>query len=110
MTRKRWIQQKNGDLVEVGQDFELESRSTAAIWGEIPEYVSPVTGKVISGRVQRREDMASAGARPWEGKDQEVKEAKRRQAYIDQAADQRLEAAARKAWHSLNPDKRKHLR
>ncbi len=33
----------------------------AAVISDIGDYVSPVTGKPVSGRVQRREDMKRAG-------------------------------------------------
>jgi len=33
---------------------------------DIPDYLSPVTGKLVSGRVARREDMARTGCVEYE--------------------------------------------
>jgi hypothetical protein len=63
------------------------------IHADIPPYVSTVTGKLIDGRAARREDLKRAGCRPWEGLDQERKEAERLRAYEEQANDAKLEAA-----------------
>lgn len=40
--------------------------SVPYVIGDIPDYVSPASGKVISGRVQRREDLARTGCVPYE--------------------------------------------
>lgn len=32
-------------------------------WADIPEYISPITGKPVDGRVARREDMKRSGSR-----------------------------------------------
>ena len=37
-----------------------------AVRPEIPEYLSPVTGRPISSRTQRREDLARTGSLEWE--------------------------------------------
>ena len=37
-----------------------------AVRPEIPEYFSPVTGRPISSRSQRREDLARTGSLEWE--------------------------------------------
>lgn len=59
---------------------------------DIPAYVSPVSGKWINSRRERTEDLKRANCRPWEGMEQETKEAKRRAAYDEQKQDQKLEA------------------
>jgi len=58
---------------------------------DIPAYVSPVTGNLVDGRAARREDLKRSGCRPWEGMEQEQKEAARIREYEEQAADLRLE-------------------
>jgi hypothetical protein len=76
---------------------------------DIPAYVSPVSGKVINSRAQRRDDLERANARPWEGFEQEQKEAKRRESYDEAKQDKKLEAAAIEAYKSLKPEQKKLL-
>ncbi len=76
---------------------------------DTPGYVSPVTGLWVEGRKQRREDLKRSGSRPWEGKEQEVKEAQRQKAYAEQKFDRGLEEAARRAYHQMSPEKRRLL-
>lgn len=33
---------------------------------DTPEYISPATGKLISGKKERREDLRKSGCVPWE--------------------------------------------
>lgn len=108
MTRRRFIQ-IDGELVEVTPDYTPEPRGPF-VMGEIPDYTSPVDGKVISGRAQRREDMRRNGCRPWEGRDQEVKEAQRQKQYQDQHLEQRLHENVMRSYHELPPEKRRILR
>lgn len=79
------------------------------VQADIPGYVSPVSGKWIEGRAARRDDLARSNCRPWEGFDQEKREAQRRQAYTDAKIDAHLEDCARQAYHELSPEKRKIL-
>lgn len=60
---------------------------------DIPAYQSPVSGKWINSRKQRTEDLKQAGCRPWEGMEQEQKEAARQQEYQEQAHDAFLDKA-----------------
>lgn len=52
----------NGEwsLVDVNSIPESET-SSPYIMGDIPEYTSPVDGRLISGRKQRREDLKRNG-------------------------------------------------
>ena len=68
------------------------------IMPDLPAYVSPVTGKLIDGRRQRREDLARTNSRPYEGREQETKERDRHNAYTEQWLDKRAEAAAHDTW------------
>jgi len=108
MTRRRYLQ-INGELVEVTQDYRQESNSPF-VMGDLPDYESPIDGRIISGRAQRREDLRRSGCRPWEGMDQERKEAQRRTAYIDAKLDKAAEATAWRAYYQLSPEKRRLLR
>ena len=68
------------------------------IMKDLPDYVSPVSGKVISGRRARRDDLARTNSRPYEGREQEAKELARRNAYVEERLDRKAEAAAHDAW------------
>lgn len=73
---------------------------------DIPAYESPASGKWITSRAERREDFKRTGTRPWEGKEQEQKEAARQKAYDEAKADAALDHTVRKAWQEL-PDSKK---
>lgn len=64
-----------------------------AVHADIPAYVSTVTGKLIDGKAARREDLKRSGCRPWEGLEQEQKEAARHLEYADIETDRKLEKA-----------------
>lgn len=72
---------------------------------DIPAYVSPVSGKWINSRRERAEDLKRADCRPWEGLEQEQKEAARRAHYEEQAQDKAIESAVVEAWQTLTPEK-----
>ncbi len=38
---------------------------------DLPEYDSPITGEIIRGRAQRREDLKKHGCRPFEAGERE---------------------------------------
>ena len=64
---------------------------------DIPAYISPASGKVISSRVQRREDFKRTRTRPWEGLEAEKSEA----AKVRAAADAKLDATLEKGVHEV---------
>lgn len=109
MTRRRWIQKAGIGLVEVPTDHRAARRVAPAIHADLPGYQSPVTGQWIEGRRARREDLKRTGSRPWEGMDQERKEASRQQAYVDEHFDRKAGEAAERAWYQLDPEKRRVL-
>jgi hypothetical protein len=107
--RRRWVWSPEANaLIEVPTTFTQEQFAPMVI-PDLPGYQSPVTGLWIEGRKQRREDLKRTGSRPWEGKEQELKEASRRVAYDEQKLDRGLEDAARRAYHSMSPEKRRIL-
>ena len=69
-------------------------------------YESPASGKMITSKAQRREDMKATGTRQYEGRDQESKEAARQSAYVAQKEDAKLDKTVRTAWAQLSPEKR----
>lgn len=76
---------------------------------DIPAYVSPVSGKWINSRRERTEDLKRTNSRPWEGMEQETKEADRQKAYQEAKEDAKLEKAVVEAWQSLTPEKQASL-
>lgn len=73
---------------------------------DIPAYESPATGKWITSRSERREDLKRAGCREWEGMDSERKEAARQKQYLEEKQDKALDETVRKAWAQLPPSKK----
>jgi putative FmdB family regulatory protein len=82
--------------------------SAPFVQDDIPPYVSPTTGRVIGSRTKRRDDLRRSNCREWEGMAQERAEAARRERYDEQRRDQKLEHAARDAYHQrLTPAQRR---
>lgn len=73
------------------------------------EYVSPTTGRVIGTEKARRDDLARSGCRPYEGREQEAKEAAKVRAHEEKKSDTKLHESVSKAYHQLPPDKRRVL-
>lgn len=87
-------------LVEIDVYARTEQRAPLVI-PDLPDYVSPVSGKLVSGRRQRREDLLRTNSRPWEGMASESREAQRRVAYAEQASERRLDEGVRKIYHQM---------
>lgn len=75
-----------------------------AVHPDIPEYTSPIDGKVIRGRRARRYDLERSGSRPYEGLDAEQREASRIRAHkakqIERKVDEQLERTITDLDHS----------
>ena len=108
MRRKFVWDAKLRAMVEVSTDYR-QPRVGPDIWNDTPDYVSPVSGLVVSGRKQRREDLRRTGSRPWEGMEQERKEAERRLQHADERSDRRLEEGLRRQYHQMSPERRRIL-
>jgi hypothetical protein len=106
--RKRWIYPESGEPFEVTADYAPEPL-TPFIIGEIPAYQSPIDGRVIESRTQRREDMKRNQCRPWEGKQQELNEAQRHRGYAEQHLDRTLHEATARSFYEMPPSKRRIL-
>ena len=72
-------------------------------------YVSPTSGKFIDTKRARTEDLKRSGCRPWEGQEQEIKEAKRQSDYAEKKEDAVLHDNVSKAYSELSPEKKKAL-
>jgi hypothetical protein len=69
-------------------------------------FVSPATGKVISSKTQRKEDMKASGCRDWEGMESEKRMSARAKQYDDEALDKKIDATVRTAWANLSPEQK----
>jgi hypothetical protein len=117
-TRIRWCPQTGKKVAEWAGDecvyydydyFHPENKAPV-VMGDLPAYQSPIDGRTVEGRKQRRDDLARNHSRPWEGLEAEKKEAARQKAEIERKADAKLNESAWRAWYELSPDKRKILR
>lgn len=72
-------------------------------------YESPASGRMITSRKERREDMARTNSRPWEGLAVEKQEADRQRAYQEQRSDARLHEAVARSYYQMDPKKRREL-
>lgn len=115
MTRKRYVWDPNakgilgkGAMVEVSTDY-VQPEHHHFVLPDTPDYVSPVTGQLVSGRRQRRDDLARTASRPWEGMEQERKHAEKVRAEHHAKSEAKLEQHVRQAYHQLSPEKRRHL-
>ncbi len=94
--RYRWDPQTKA-LVEVGLTPPRESVAPA-VWDDLPAYESPIDGRVVDGRRQRRYDLERSHSRPYEGREQEVREANKVRAEQERKTDQLAERMAHVAW------------
>lgn len=121
MARYRAIYGKNGKLAEFEGGVltwaapEYHERQGGSAPGLILDlqpweaYESPASGKMITSRKERREDMARTNSRPWEGMAVEKQEADRQRAYQEQRSDARLHEAVARSFYQLDPKKRREL-
>lgn len=95
------------EMVDVPLDAPGPRAAGVHIWDDLPDYESPVTGEVVAGRKQRREDMRRTGSRPYEGREQETKQAQRVQAENERKLDNLADRMARKGWAQASPTVRR---
>jgi hypothetical protein len=94
--RYRWDPESKA-LIEVPWDSRQQALS-AVVWDDLPAYESPVDGRLIDGRRARRNDLARTGSRPYEGREQEEREAARIRAGREREMDRLAERMAHRAW------------
>ena len=97
----------DGELVE---KTPTERVASHYVVNDLPDYQSPIDDHVVHGRAGRREDFKRTQCRPYEGREQEEKEAARSRDYDDQKLDRRIDESAHRAYAQMHPDKRKALR
>lgn len=59
--RKRWIQDKNGNLIPEEEYYQREEVNAPMILPDIQPYRSMATGEMITGRRQHREHLKAHG-------------------------------------------------
>lgn len=110
----RWIQDREPPYkllteAEFNAKYYRETEKTHFVISDDLEYHSPVTGKLIHGKVQRRADLKNSGCRPWEGIEQERNETESFRRQQDKEMDRKMFKAAEKAFMSLPESKRREL-
>ena len=90
-------------------EAKAEQRRAHAVWNDLPGYDSPIDGRWIEGRAQRREDLRRNGCRPFEGVEQERKVAQERVREENRRLDRVAERVAWQSWHQLSPSARRAL-
>ena len=106
--RYRW-DKVTGALIEVPWDMR-PSAVAPYVWPDLPPYDSPIDGRIVEGRRQRRNDLARSNCRPYEGREQEAKEAAKIRSEWDRKADQTAEMIAHRAWAEAPESVRKVFR
>lgn len=74
----------------------------AHIVKDIGSYFSPVDGKLITGRSQRREDLKRNNCREWEGFENEKKEAIKRADAADKEFDRKIERGLYDTYNNMS--------
>lgn len=96
--RRRFIQDPTTfEFIEVPLHYTPPQES-AYVQPDLPDYESPIDGRLVSGRRQRRNDLARSGCRPYEGREQEQKEAAKVRAENDRRLDSLSTEMAHRAW------------
>lgn len=108
--RRRYVYDPDlKEMVELALNSQFQVVAPA-VFSDLPGYESPATGKWVEGKRARREDLKRSGCRPYEGREQESKEANRYKAEAERRVDSRAEEAAHRAWAEAPERVRKHLR
>lgn len=72
-------------------------------------YQSPIDNRAITSKRQRADDLARSGCRPWEGLDQEKKQAARDKLHEQKNFEQKVEKWVGEAYQSLPTEKKRIL-
>lgn len=84
-----------------------QSRPSHLIWADLPGYDSPIDGKWIEGRAQRREDLKRNGCREYDpGMKQD---AKRNHQANNEQLDRVIGESVERMYNQLSDSKRKQL-
>jgi hypothetical protein len=104
----KWIQNpRTGELVPAALYRREAPRACADVVRDLPDYESPIDGRVVSGRAQRREDLARNHCRPYE--DGEREQAERARKADDAALDARVSETVDRWWDKATSEDREAL-
>ena len=92
-----------GRLVEVSYGAE---RVAPDVLNDLPAYTSPIDGRVVDGRAQRREDLQRAGCRPYDAGERAQQE--QRLVHEDAALTRSIDATVDR-WYATNPSRNHEL-
>jgi len=59
---QHWVDKATGERMAVSGEI-----AAPMIMKAMPEYISPASGKLITDRAQRREDLKATGCVEWQG-------------------------------------------
>ena len=83
------------------------ARTSHLIWADLPAYESPIDGRIIEGRAQRREDLKRNGCREYDpGMKQD---AKRNHQENNAQLDRIIGESVERMYNQLSDTKRKQL-
>ena len=94
---------------ELVETAARQSHALHFIQPDLPGYESPIDGRWVEGRRARREDLKRSGCRPYEGREQEAKEAAKVRAQVSQRLERATNESVERAWAQLAPRKRRVL-
>lgn len=81
--------------------------SSLRVMGDLPAYISPVTGREIRGRREREEDLKRSGCRPYEEGERAYFAKKRADA--DKAFDRAVDETVEREFEALPARKKEQL-
>lgn len=79
------------------------------IAGDLPDYQSPIDGRVVHGRAGRKRDLERSGCRPFEGVESEQRAAREFRERKDRELDKRLTEQLSASYEGMTPDSKKQL-
>ena len=107
MRRRYRYDAQTKQLVEIKEAKPQEV--APKVFGDIPGYESPVSGKWVEGRRARREDLKRTGCRPYEGRESEQRAAQQHWKDLEKRQEQSIEKAVHQAWSEASSQTRKIL-
>lgn len=87
----------------------LQKIEAPAIQTDIPAYQSPIDGRWINGKADRREDLKRHNCRPWEGMAEEKKAAERRANEADATFSKKIEKGLYDTYNNMSAEKQRKL-
>ena len=106
-TANDYREQRSRILHGLADRSRLRSPLSHLIWADLPAYESPIDGRIIEGRAQRREDLKRNGCREYDpGMKQD---AKRNHQENNAQLDRIIGESVERMYNQLSDTKRKQL-